>query len=334
MNYSKLKKGILSALVILLVLTIGTTAYRSIFMNTSNNSNLIDEVTVVQFGEFFLYAPLYIAESRGYFEENMLKVNIISTGGDEKTFAALVNGSAQFGVADPTFAAISGERGIEGRVISSIVSGVPFFGVSNKPEVRVDRLDDLGKYSVATFPSPSSSFTLTKSLYESAGLEPNIVQSAPGTLLQQIENGNADISLELEPNATQYIQKNNGNLVFSLTDYYEEFAITGMTVLPEYIDSKPHVVEKMVKSIQQGLDFIHANIDEAARILIERFPNFDFSIAKESLERLTKSNIIPKTTVVSRAAWDAAVEVRQLNNELVQEAPFSRYVVNGFAVEK
>ncbi len=70
-----------------------------------------EKMTIAQAGDFFLYAPLYVALDSGIFEQEGLDAAITTTGGDDKTWAAVVSGSAQFGVADPTFVAVSTERG-------------------------------------------------------------------------------------------------------------------------------------------------------------------------------------------------------------------------------
>src|ERR1035437_1383922 len=89
-----------------------------------------ERVVIAQAGDFFLYAPLYVAIDGGYFSAEGLDVTLTTTGGDEKTWAAVISGNASFGVADPTFVAISEARGVPGRVVGGIVNGVPFWGVT------------------------------------------------------------------------------------------------------------------------------------------------------------------------------------------------------------
>ena len=89
-------------------------------------------IKVAQFGDVFIYTPLYLADAKGFFKEEGLKIELINTGGDDKTYAAVISGSALFGIADPVFAAIAQEKGIEGRVIGGIVNGVPFWAITKK----------------------------------------------------------------------------------------------------------------------------------------------------------------------------------------------------------
>jgi len=168
--------------------------------------NPLRKVTIAQAGDFFLYAPLYIAVDAGLLRERQIDVSLVSTGGDEKTWAAVIGGSASFGVADPTFVAIADSRGQPGRVIASIVNGVPFWGITYKAAIRpFTSPKDLQPYAVATFPSPSTAYTLQRQMFIEAGLQPNIREGSFGSLIAMVKAGKADIALELEPNVSQAI---------------------------------------------------------------------------------------------------------------------------------
>ncbi|HKR06145.1 MAG TPA: ABC transporter substrate-binding protein, partial [Bacteroidia bacterium] len=212
-------------------------------------TSTLQKITIAQTGDFFLYAPLYIALDGGYFRKNGLDVSIISTGGDEKTWAAVLGKNASFGIADPTFIAISDERGIPGRVIASIVNGVPFWGITMNSSIKeVQSPQDLNSYSVATFPSPSTAYTLQKKMFLDAGLKPNIKEGAFGTLLYMLQSGKVDIALELEPNVSQ-ASSNGAKVLYSLAKLYGDFAITGLTTTPELLKSDTALAKKVVCSI-------------------------------------------------------------------------------------
>ncbi len=101
-----------------------------------NKSTKTTPITIAQFGHVFLYMPLYVAQDRGFFTEEGLNANFVSTGGDEKTFTAVSAGNAQFGVSDPVFAAIARERGQGGKVVASIVTGTPFWIITYKNDIK------------------------------------------------------------------------------------------------------------------------------------------------------------------------------------------------------
>ncbi|MPM60167.1 hypothetical protein SDC9_107015 [bioreactor metagenome] len=273
----------------------------------------LEKVQVAQFGEVFIYMPVYLAESKGFFKEEGLEISLTSTGGDDKTFAALISGSATFGIADPTFAAIATEKGQGGKVIASVVNGVPFWGVAKKDGKvpQIEKAEQLKGFSVATFPSPSTAFSLQTKMFKDAGLEPNIRQAALGALLPLLENGNADIALELEPNVSTAIKNNNCKVVYSLADVYGDFAITGVTVLESTIKSKPELVQKFVNALQKAETFAHTYPDSAVYYATKKFPDMDKGIVKDAMYRIIESNTLPKSVVISDEAWTKAIELRK-----------------------
>jgi len=270
----------------------------------------LETVKVAQFAEFFLYMPLYLADAKGFFAEEKLKIEVINTGGDDKTFAAVIGGSATFGIADPTFVAIAKEQGMGGKVIAGIVNGVPFWGVAKNqalPEIKDPK--QLNGYSVATFASPSTAYTLQYDMFEKAGLKPNIKQGSFGTLWTMVEAGQADIALELEPNVS-IAANQGGKVLYSLAEVYGDFAITGVTVSEETAVKKPELVQRFVNALQKSVTFAHAYPDSVAFYAGKLFPDIDKTVSANAVGRIITTNTLPKNVVVSDGAWEKAVKLR------------------------
>jgi NitT/TauT family transport system substrate-binding protein len=91
-------------------------AYLSQKPNATNGVTAPREKVVVnQAFEHLLYIGLYVAEDKGYFDEEGLDVTIETGGGDAQAFAALSSGSAQFAQGDPGFVAIGKTKGWKGH---------------------------------------------------------------------------------------------------------------------------------------------------------------------------------------------------------------------------
>ena len=313
------------------VVALATIALLVAYQRTSPQPTL-KSITIAQAGDFFLYAPLYVAKDAGIFEKKGLDVNLVSTGGDDKTWAAIVSGSAQFGVADPTFVAISDKRGQPGRVIASVVNGVPFWGVTFKPDIKaITDPKQLAPYSVATFPAPSTAYTLQKDMFQRAGVTGNIREGAFGTLMAMLKAGQADIALELEPNVSQAVT-DGAHVVYAMSDIYGDFAITGLTTSPELLARDPKLAEDVVCSLQLALDYIRKHPDDALRILSKRFPEIKPEVAKAALARATDAGIIPRDISVAKSAWDKAIDVRVKVGDLSSPRGMDAYVDNTFAI--
>ena len=302
-----------------------------IWLSSRDQSNSNQEVVIAQAGNFFLYAPLYVAADADYFTDEGIDVQIVSTGGDDKTWAAVISGSAQFGIADPTFVAIAADRGQPGKVIGSIVNGVPFWGVTFKENIgEIQKPADLKGYTVATFSAPSTAYTLQKQMFLDAELEPQIRQGAFGTILAMLRSGTADIGLELEPSVSQAISE-GAHVVYSLSDMYGDFAVTGLTAAPSYLEEHPDVAQKVLCALQRAANLIQHDPDAALSILQKRFPEIDANVAREALKRVVEDRIIPQTLILSEDAWRKAVTLRRDAGDLTGSGDFENFVNNRYA---
>lgn len=325
-----MKKIIIIA--ILLTVVAGGAYVYSRESNKSQNQDL-QKVTVSQAFEVFLYAPLYVAQDKDFFKEEGLEVNITTAGGDEKAFASLLSGDAQFAVGDPTFVAVSGEKGQPGKVIASVLTGVPFWGVAKDKNIpQITQPSQLGKYSVATFPAPSTAYALQTKMFQTGGLKPNVKQLAFGGLLPALEAGQVNIALELEPNVSTAV-KNGSHIVYSLSNYYPDFAITGVTTLPDYLKNNQEATQKFVNALRKADNYIRSNPDEAAQIMSKRFTEVDTQTAENALKNVINANVIPQSMVITKNGWDTATQLRLDVGDIKKPAPYETYIDTTFATK-
>lgn len=308
------KKGLVSLIVIAVIaIVVGVICLKKCKIQSTGQ---VEIVQVAQANEFFLYMPLYLADAKGFFAEEGLKIEITSTGSDDKTFAAIIGGSATFGIADPTFVAIAKEQGMGGKVIASIVNGVPFWGVTKNQAIpEITDASQLEGYSVATFPSPNTAYTLQRKMFESAGLTPNIKQGSFGTLWAMVEAGQADIALELEPNVSLAVQQ-GGKVVYSLAEVYGDFAITGVAISEDTATRKPELVQRFVNALQRAETFAHAYPDSVSYYAAQKFPDLDPTVSANAINRVISTNTLPDNVLISDEAWENAIKLRQEAGEI------------------
>lgn len=286
------------------------------FTACTKSDSKLESIKVAQFGDVFIYTPLYLANAKGFFAEEGLKVDLINTGGDDKTYAAVIGGSALFGIADPVFVAIAKEQGIEGRVIGSIVNSVPFWALTKNPDIpQITDAKMLAPYSVATFSAPSTAYTVQTEMFKEANLPVNIKQGAFGTLLPMLDAGRADIALELEPNVSMAI-KDGAKVIYSFAEKYSEFTFTGITTSKKVIDEKPETVQKFINAITKAEKFAHQYPDSAAFYMSKLYPDVDKEIVFQAINRMVDSNTLPPNAVISSEAWRESVELRYRMGDL------------------
>lgn len=282
-------------------------------------------ITIAQVGDFFLYAPLYVAADAGFFGKQRIDATIVNTDGDDKTWAAVLGGSAQFGVADPTFVAVSAARGQDGVVIASLVNGVPFWGITFQNLSPFKDAIALNHYSVATFPSPSTAYALQKRMFVEAGLPPNIRQGAFGAIIPMLKAKTADIGLELEPNVSQAVS-DGATVLYSLAERYGDFAMTGVTTTEATVRNDPQLVLAVRAALQEAIELLHNAPDEALTFLLRRFPAISPQVAKAALLRVLKDGVIPRSVTIGEEAWNKAIQLRMEVGDLTATASYSRFV--------
>jgi len=299
---------------------------------SSNSKSPLKSVTIAQFGDLLLYLPLYVAVDEGLFAKHGIAATITSTGGDDKTYAAVISDSATFGLADPTFVAIARERGQEGRVVALLIDGVPNYGVALSADTLVvAKPEDLRGRTVATVPAPSTSYTLVKELYESANLEASIREVAPAGLIAALEANQADYALLIEPWVSTVVRR-GGVVAFSLDEYYPHFALTGLTASSSTIQSDPATVQAVVDALTEAAGLFYSDPDRVLEVAKNRFPTEAPEDLAAGIDRMRSEGVYPQTLEVTPEAWQAAINLRRAAGDLTREPDgIEHYVDNSFA---
>ncbi len=291
----------------------------------------ITKITVAQFGHLLIYYPIYLAKQKGFYAKNNLEVNFVSTGGDDKTFAAVSSKSAFFGIADPAFVAIAREKGLKAKIVGTLIDGVPMWIVS-KTKIDMNSADALKNKRIMTYPSPSTSYTLLSEIIET--LKPKtdgatIVQGAFGTEIAMVENNQADAIFTIEPVVSTAVDQGY-HVIYSARKTFGPMAFTGISVLDENITSNPKLIKAFLLSVQQAIDFLHSNFDEAAELAAKEFPEAKKTIIRNALKRMIDDKVIPVTLKTTEASWNKALEIRKKVGDLQTIPPFNDVVTNQF----
>ena len=276
--------------------------------------NAARTVTIAQWGQekYLIYLPVYVAMEKGLFAKRGLGIKLTFTGNDDATFAAVISGSAAFGVGDPTFTAISQEKGFQGKVVASIVDGVALWGVTNNPRVPViDKPSQLANLRIGTFPPPSTTYTLIKQLIEETpGLRGTRIVSAPiGSEVALLQARKADIVMELEP-AASIAESNGFRVVYSCPRFFGPFAFTGLTTTQTLIEREPDLIQRVVSSIQEAVVASHRNPEIAMEVAKKLFPTLAGIVLEHAVNRMISENTLPQSVAVSDEAWQKALSAR------------------------
>lgn len=90
-----MRKNIITIIAFLLIILLAI----GIFMGKGKKNQLqkLTKITVAEVAHSVFYAPMYVADTLGYFEDEGLDVEIVLTSGADAVAAAVMSGDAQIG---------------------------------------------------------------------------------------------------------------------------------------------------------------------------------------------------------------------------------------------
>jgi len=291
-----------------------------------------EKVTIAQFGQekILLYLPLYVAMEEGLFAKRGIDIDLKFAGNDDQVFAAVVGGSADFGVGDPAFVAIAKERKGPGKVVALLVSKLGLSGYTNKniePITDIKKLDGL---RVSSFPQPSTTYTLLFEMKRAAAPKMHVVSVAFGAEMAALAGKQVDLAVSLEPTAS--IAEDKGyKIIFDVEKFTDPQAITGLTTTEDVIAKNPEMVQKVVSAVNEAMNVLHTQPDVAQRVAKKLFPNLKESVVTAAINRILAKNIYPETVVITDEYWQRTLKTRIDSGELKAAQALGVAVDNRFA---
>lgn len=227
------------------------------------------------------YTPLYIAEAKGFFEENGLDYTYRVFSGSSEADAAYASGRIQ-GQANVTSEAVAlAAQGLDYRVIQVADSSLGGDGILAADSIK-DIADFKGK-QVAVEVGGVSHFFLLQVL-EEAGLtadDVSLQNVTPDAAAAAYQSKNVDIAVTYSPFLKQASDaRADGRIIYDTSQM--PTAIVDVYLFdPEFAQSNPGAMEAYIKSIFMGIEFLETNPDEALKIAGERLELSPEDVASE-----------------------------------------------------
>ena len=282
------------------------------------------------------HTGIYVAQNKGYFEEEGLKVNIIEPG-DNNTSAALVAaGKGQFGISyqeDVTYA-LTAEEPMPIKAIATIIQHNTSGFVTLKDSGITSPKDFEGK-TYAGWQSLSEEAVI-KAVMNNAGADFDklTMVGADVSGLSQLNSGIdilwefkgwAIIKAEMEGMEFNYMPLNT---LDERLDYYTPVVITNN----DMIENDPETVQKFMNAVKKGYEFAIDNPDEAAEILHEYIPDYDLDFLKESQAYLSAEYAKDADSwgVMKDSVWDGYTDFMYENGLISKKITAGEQYTNEF----
>ncbi len=213
------------------------------------------------------YAPFFLAEEKGYFEDAGLDVELVAKGGSSgETYQQVSTGNITAGGA--TWGAGLFNATKSGASISVIasVSRIPESGPNPSPLLASDASDvkdaaDLAGKKIGIPGDGGFGIYSVALALESVGLsvdDVELVNLSPGDIPAALSNGSVDASWSIEPISSAVVAKGIGHELLPI-DYQAGVELGAMVFNTEYVEKHPAAVTaftaaylKAVKELEDG----------------------------------------------------------------------------------
>lgn len=332
---NKIKKILLSTLISLSIIQLSS-------CKKDENKITISEVTHSLF-----YAPMYIAKEKGFFKEEGLDIDIITSPGADKVMASLLSKDATIGLMGPEASIYVYNNGQKDYAVNfaqlTRTDGSFLLGRDKNEIFTYDNLK--GKTIIGGRQGGMPEMVLEYILKEKGysitrnGKDPskdiNIrTDIAFDVMTAAFVNGEADYVTAFEPNATELEMMNKGYILSSLGEELNtSIPYTCFSILKSNLETKKEQIRKFVKAIEKALSYtLNHEANELVPLLKKEFSTSSNEEIEKVLTNYKKIKAWPETTKFSKESFDKLIDIVKLAGELDKSivVPYDKLVSQEF----
>ncbi len=220
-------------------------------------------------------APALIADKKGFFAEEGLKVDIKSFGDGPVVQQALSAGELDMAYigAPPVYQWFS--RGLDSRIVAKVNFGQAAVVANNAGTVKT--VADLRGKKLAGVAKGSGMDVLLRGyvLKELGGLDPerdlDIAAMPPANMNAALERNLVDAAFTWEPFVSESLLRGTSRLVLDVNQRIPNYPWYVVMAVPKVLKERPDDVLKVLRAHRKAIAFLKAHPDESNRIIAEAF---------------------------------------------------------------
>lgn len=285
----------------------------------------INEVTHSVF-----YAPLYLADSLGYFKDEGFEIELTNGGGADATMAAVLSGAADVGFCGPE-AVIYVEAGgsdDQPKVFGQLTKrdGSFLVGREAEPDFKWSNLS--GKEILAGRKGGVPAMTFEYVVKQNKVDTKLNYDVAFNMMTAAFESGVADYCTMFEPSASEYQAAGKGYIVASVGQESGEIPYTCFMAKSSFIKNNSDKVEGLLRAVTKAVKYINqTDADTVAQKLLAYFDGTSVASLKTSVESYKKIDAWVTNMAMKEASFTRLQDVIELAGELPKRAAFKDIVI-------
>lgn len=259
------------------------------------------------------YAPMFIAQEKGYFKDAGVNMNI-QVIEDESTYTSLItNGSVQFlaTAQDPNIKMYA--NGADSRYVLCMDLSNGADGLVATADIQ--SLDDLAGKSVALDKSASSYYFFLTALEQDSSLtedDINVLDMGDTTEAGlAFMSGNVDAAIMWEPELSEALDEVEGAHALITSADYPGTIMDSLVVNTKYAAENPEVVKAVEEAWYKAIDFMRENPSEAYELMATGFEEVSGEDIEGDCEGLKFYGREENKALLSGSGDDSIIEISQ-----------------------
>lgn len=262
------------------------------------------------------YLPLYIAMSKGFFDEANVSVSLVTIESGGGHTNAVLSGQAFAFIGGPEHNAFAKAKGAELRAVVHCVdrANIYFCAAKGFEPANTDWPGYFRHKAIAVGPFGGTPNSITRYLLKKWNLDVKrdvtLIETANSATIAVVKGKQAQIGEATEPYVTQGIRHSIwGEPFINVPKELGPYAYSTFNVRLDTIQKDPELVRAFVRGMIKGLKFLDENHAESAEIAKKQFPTMPLDDLKATLDRSFADNLWSKDGMISRDAWTTASAV-------------------------
>jgi len=234
------------------------------------------------------FAGNYVADQKGYYEKEGLKVSLKSYDYKNDPIEDVVSGKADFGVTGAENIIVARNKGMKVKALAVIYQDSPAAAFSLKSSGIFEAKDFIGKKIGVSKDLETIIFTMLKAQGVDYKKDMKVITTDYG--IDPVLNGKVDIGTGYVTNETIQLEEAGKEVnVFSPYKYGVKMYADVLFTSEEMIKNKPEIVIAFVKATLKGWEYALLHVDEAINLTLlykdENNKSLNFEHQKILLEK-------------------------------------------------
>lgn len=306
------------------------------FLNRKED-NKLTKIKVAEVAHSIFYAPMYAADSLGYFEDEGLDVEIILTSGADNVAAAVMSGDVQVGFCGSEQTIYIYNQGAKDYLVNfaALTKKDGSFIVSREKEDNFDIKNLKGKYVIAGrtggMPAMTFEWILNQNGIKTEDLTFD-TSIAFASMSGAFIGGTGDYVSLFEPTASDIENNGYGYIVASLGELGGNVPYTTFNAKKSYIKENKDTIQKFVNAINKGLNYVHSNSsDKVAKTIQDYFPDVSYNDLTQIVQNYMDIDSWYDSTLIKEKDFEHIQDIIENANELEKRVEFKTLFDTSFS---